>query len=300
MDVAGHRKRSLVFSVVLGVCLVGLAVFLNIGWLLANWRGGVLLALGVIAGLLLIAGLVVSTLFLVREIRRNEKHDAFINAVTHELKTPVASLKLYLETLQSRDLDKARQQEFYAIMLADMQRLEGTIEQVLLAGLAGSRRKSRRTPVDLAGLVAECADRLRRSYDLPDGAVRLRNALPDGEPAVVLGNGDELRAVFSNLIDNSIKYSPGQVRVWVDIERPAAATVSVSVRDNGIGIAPDELQRVFRRFYRIPGTLRAKGTGLGLFIVRSVARKHGGRVIGESDGKGRGSTFTVELPLTAA
>ena len=290
----------MIFWIALGACLVGLAVALNIGWLVANWRSGVLLALGVFAGLVLIGGLVLNTVFLVREIRRNEKHDAFINAVTHELKTPVASLKLYLETLQARDLDEESQREFYEIMLADMNRLQGTIEQVLLAGMAGSRRKSRRLPVDVGSIVVECADRLRRSYELPHGALRVRNGVPEGERAVVLGNGEELRAAVSNLIDNSIKYSGEQARVWIDIAKTGASTVSISIRDNGIGIDRQELQRVFRRFYRIPGTLTAKGTGLGLFIVRSVAKKHGGRVFGESEGKGRGSTFTIELPLQSA
>lgn len=299
MDPSGHGKRSVVFWIALGACLVGLTAFLNIGWLVADWRGGVLLALGVLAGLLVIAGLVVHTVFLVREIRRNENHDAFINAVTHELKTPVASLKLYLETLQTRNLDKSRQQEFYGIMLADMERLQGTIEQVLLAGSAATRRKAQRAPVDIPGVVGECADRLRRSYDLPDGALRVRSGMPRGDSAIVLGNGDELRAAFSNLIDNSIKYSSGPARVWIEIVKQGSSTVSVSVQDNGIGIAGDELKRIFRRFYRIPGALRAKGTGLGLYIVRTVAKKHGGRVFGESDGVGRGSTFTIELPLAA-
>ena len=299
MELIGHRKGSVIFWIALGACLVGLAVALNIGWLVANWRSGVLLSLGVILGLLLIAGLVLNTVFLVREIRRNEKHDAFINAVTHELKTPVASLKLYLETLQARDLDEAELREFYDIMLSDMNRLEGTIEQVLLAGLAGSRRNVRRVPVDVPAMVRECANRLQRTYDLPHDALRVRSDLPQGETALVLGNGEELRAAISNLIDNSIKYSGERARVWIDIVKTGASTVSVSIRDNGIGIDQDELKRIFRRFYRIQGALTAKGTGLGLFIVRSVAKKHGGRVFGESDGKGRGSTFTIELPLVA-
>lgn len=299
MDLTGHRKRSVIFWIVLGVCLVGLAATLNIGWLVANWRSGVLLVLGVVAGLLLIAGLVLNTVFLIREIRRNEKHDAFINAVTHELKTPVASLKLYLETLQARDVGAQRQREFYDIMLADMDRLQGTIEQVLLAGSVGSRRKPQRARIDVPDLVRDCADRLRRSYDLQPEAVHLRCDIPEEEPAVVLGNGDELRAAVSNLIDNSIKYSGDRVRIWIEIAKLGAAEVSIRIRDEGIGIEPDELKRVFRRFYRIPGALRAKGTGLGLYIVRSVARKHGGRVYGESRGRGRGTTFTIELPLAA-
>ena len=297
VDLVGHRKRSVIFWIVLGICLVALAATLNIGWLVANWRSGVLLVMGVAAGLLLIAGLVLNTVFLVREIRRNEKHDAFINAVTHELKTPVASLKLYLETLQKRDLDKASRREFHETMLLDMNRLQGTIEQVLLAGAVGSRRKAQPTRIDVPELVRECVDRLRRSYDLQADALHLQCDLADGETAIVLGNGEELRAAVSNLIDNSIKYSGDRVRVWIEIAKQGAAEVSIRIRDEGIGIDRDELKRVFRRFYRIPGTMRAKGTGLGLHIVRSVAKRHGGRVFGESAGKGRGSTFTIALPL---
>lgn len=300
MDLPGHRKRSVVFWIAMGICLVALAVALNVAWLVANWRSGVLFLLGVAAGLALTAGLVLNTVFLVREIRRNDKHDAFINAVTHELKTPVASLKLYLQTLQSRKLDEAGQREFYGIMLSDMERLQGTIEQVLLAGAVGSRRKSHRSPVDVAEMVRECVDRLQRSHDLPGGVLRFRSRIPEGETAVVMGNGEELSAAVSNLIDNSVKYSGNKVQVWIEIAKSGAATVAISIRDNGIGIAQDELERIFRRFYRIPGTLRATGTGLGLYIVRTVAAKHGGRVFGESDGKGRGSTFTIELPLAAA
>ncbi len=300
MDLSGHRKHSVIFWIVLGICLVALAVALNIGWLVANWRSGVVMGLGVVAGLLLIAGLVLNTVFLVREIRRNEKHDAFINAVTHELKTPVASIKLYLETLRSREIGEDRRQEFFATMLADMARLEGTIEQVLLAGALGSRRTAVRTRINLLDLVPDCVERLRRSHHLPDGVLRFRNQMPTGESAIVMGNGEELRAAVSNLIDNSVKYSDDQAEVCIEVAKHGGETVAISIRDNGIGIDPDELKRVFRRFYRIPGTLRSKGTGLGLYIVRTVASKHGGRAIAHSEGKGRGSTFTIELPLLAA
>ncbi len=184
-------------------------------------------------------------------------------------------------------------------MLLDMDRLQSTIEQVLLAGSVRSRRKSQRAPLDLPELVRECVDRLQRSHDLPLDALQYKSTLPSGETAVVLGNGDELRAAVSNLIDNSIKYSGSRVRVWIEVAKVSATKVAVRIRDEGIGIAPDELKRVFGRFYRSPGTLRARGTGLGLYIVRSVARRHGGRASGASEGKGRGSTFTIELPLAA-
>src|ERR1700742_2584353 len=131
------RRRAIAFFVVLGVCLVLLAVGLNVGWIILNWREGVLLFLGVIFFALLIAGMIVNTSFLVREIRRNEQHDSFINAVTHELKTPIASIRLHLETMLRRELAPEQRQEFYNIMLSDSNRLLHTVEQVLRAGQAG-------------------------------------------------------------------------------------------------------------------------------------------------------------------
>src|SRR6476661_11034923 len=122
------RRRSVIFFTVLGICLVALAVALNVSWVVLNWRMGVLAILGVIFFLLIIAGMVLNTIFLVREIRRNEQHDSFLNAVTHELKTPIASIRLYLETLQSRGIDEAQRRDFYRIMLEDADRLLATVE----------------------------------------------------------------------------------------------------------------------------------------------------------------------------
>src|SRR5437016_3010768 len=134
------RRRSVIFFSVFGICLVVLATTLNVSWVVLYWREGVLWLLGVIFFLLIIAGIVLNTIFLVREIRRNEQHDSFINAVTHELKTPVASIRLYLQTLQRRDVDETRRREFYRLMLDDTDRLLGTVEQVLKAGKAGTKQ----------------------------------------------------------------------------------------------------------------------------------------------------------------
>ena len=292
------RRRSVIFFTVLGVCLVALAVTLNISWVVLNWRLSVLMVLGVIFFPLIIAGMVLNTIFLVREIRRNEQHDSFINAVTHELKTPVASIRLYLQTLQSREMEDEKRREFYRIMLEDSDRLLNTIEQVLRAGSTSSRwRRITRTNVDLGEVARECVDMARTRFHLePDALVYEQRPLP-GRP-LVLGDPDELKAAVWNLIDNAIKYSPGPVQVRVLLEAADPNKLAVRVTDSGVGISPHELKRVFRRFYRIPAAvaLRAKGSGLGLFIVRSVARKHGGRAFAESAGPGRGSTFTLLLP----
>src|SRR5687768_6537217 len=154
------RRRSVIFFTIFGICLVAIAVTLNVSWIVLNWRQGVLAVLGVIFFLLIIAGLVLNTIFLVREIRRNEQHDSFINAVTHELKTPVASIRLYLQTLQTRDLDEAKRREFYRIMLEDSDRLLQTIEQVLRAGSSGSRlRRTARTRVELGEIARRSEER---------------------------------------------------------------------------------------------------------------------------------------------
>src|SRR5436309_1612950 len=140
MVVAG-RRGSIAFFITLGAGLIVVAILLYIGWVVLNWRTGILLFLGVLLLAFIIAGIVLNTIFLVREIRRNEQHDAFINAVTHELKTPVASIRLYLETLQTRAVDEPRRKEFYRIMLEDSDRLLSTIEQILRTGRMGASNR---------------------------------------------------------------------------------------------------------------------------------------------------------------
>jgi two-component system sensor histidine kinase SenX3 len=291
------RRRSVIFFTVLGVCLVAIAVALNVGWVVINWRSGVLALVGLFFFLALIAGLVLNVIFLVREIRRNEQHDSFINAVTHELKTPVASIRLYLQTLQTRELDEAKRREFYQIMLEDSDRLLHTIEQVLRAGSTQSQfRRIDQVRLDLAELARDCVALAKTRFHLPDEALTFNTAVSG--PALVLGDPDELKAAIWNLIDNAVKYSGSTPRVDVSVEETADRTrYALRVSDQGAGISPNELKRVFRRFYRIHGmSVRTKGSGLGLFIVRSVARRHGGKAFAESAGAGQGSTFTLLLP----
>src|SRR5580658_7025671 len=161
MVVAGRRK-SIAFFIALGAGLILVVLLLYIGWVLLNWKNGILIFLSVLMVILIISGVVVNTSFLVREIRRNAQHDAFINAVTHELKTPVASIRLYLETLQTRAVDEAKRQEFYGIMVDDNDRLLSTIEQVLRTGRMGAAsRRLNFSPIDLDDVIEQCLERAR-------------------------------------------------------------------------------------------------------------------------------------------
>ena|SRR5215813_5720794 len=298
MRVRGRRRKSIAFFIVLGACLVAAAVALNVGWILLNWREVALLVLGIIFFVVIITGVVLNTIFLIREIRRNEQHDAFINAVTHELKTPVASIRLYLETLKTRPVDEEQRQDFYDVMLADSDRLLHTVEQVLRAGRATAHRRQRlpSTMFDMGELVRECLELTRRRYNLGQEALSYADTL-NGERACALGDADEIRAAVSNLLDNAVKYSDKEVKVSVDVAA-LDRNIVVRIMDEGIGIPAGQLKRIFNRFYRAPGrfVVRVKGTGLGLFIVQSIIKKHGGRVFAESDGPGHGSTFTIHLP----
>jgi two-component system sensor histidine kinase SenX3 len=293
-----NRRKKIVFFVVLGICLVALALTLNISWIILNWRKGVLLFFGVIFFAAIILGLILNTGFLVREIRRNEQHDSFINAVTHELKTPIASIRLYLETLQRREVDEQQRQHFYRLMLEDADRLLDTVDQVLKAGELGYKREARhRIETDFSKLVRECMELARTRHHLEPNSLQYQGPT-NGADARVQADPEELRAAVSNILDNAIKYSGGRVDVSVQIEMPDEKRVVLQVRDKGVGIPANALKRVFKRFYRVPGRTRSqmKGTGLGLFIVRSVARAHGGKVFAESGGEARGTTITFELP----
>jgi len=298
MRIQSNRK-SVYFFIALGACLVALAVALNVGWVVFHWRQVAMLVFGVIFFVLIIAGLVLNTIFLVREIRRNEQHNSFINAVTHELKTPIASIRLYLETLQTRQVDEAKRNEFYQVMLDDCDRLLHTVEQVLRASRTGHRRRHiHKTVIDLGELARECLELARTRTHLDEKALRFVESLDRGGRPMILGDADELRAVISNLIDNAIKYSDGKVDVSVEVATADDKRVTVRVTDRGVGVPRDELKRIFKRFYRVPRRVatRVKGAGLGLFIVRSIVSKHGGKTFAESEGEGMGSVFTIDLP----
>lgn len=296
MNLRRHRKAVFI---TLGSATAVFALAMNVGWMVVSWQAGVQLVLGAVLFAIIIAGVVLNTAFLVREVRRNEQHNNFINGVTHELKTPVASIRLYLETLKSRPVDEAKRQQFYDIMLQDSERLLYTIEQVLKAGQMTSGPKTELIPVSLSEVIEQCRSLACSRHHLPETALEFANRLPAGSAGTVLGDPDDLRTAVLNLLDNAVKYSGQSVNVLVELAAGERDQFLVRVRDQGIGIPNKELKTIFERFHRIrnSATARVKGTGLGLFIVNSVAKRHRGRVYAESGGAGLGSTFTLQLPV---
>jgi len=182
-------------------------------------------------------------------------------------------------------------------MLEDSDRLLGTVEQVLKAGEARHASGKRNwQEVDFAEVVRDTLELARLRHNLKPDALRFGSEPPGN--LVVMGNPEELRTAVFNLFDNAIKYSGRNTDIVVDVRTPDIDTIFLSVRDQGIGIPRVELKRIFNRFYRIQNaaTGQVKGTGLGLFIVRAVARRYGGDAYAESQGEGLGSTFTIRLP----
>src|SRR5215471_9167024 len=211
------RRKTIAFFLTLGVGLAALALAVGSGWIILNWREGVKVFLGFIFFCAIAAGIILNTIFLVREIRRNEQHDSFINAVTHELKTPITSIRLYLETLQRRDLEEGQRKEFYGLMLSDTDRLLGTVEQVLRAGQVTQRRRHSPEEIEFPALVQECIELARVRHHLDPRRLRFENN-GNGSALLVHGDVEELRTAVLNLLDNAVKYSAGEVEVTAEIE----------------------------------------------------------------------------------
>ncbi|MBE7159137.1 MAG: HAMP domain-containing histidine kinase, partial [Rhodospirillales bacterium] len=270
----------------------------NITWIKTNEQRLALDLLGVLLFSILAAGLVLNTVFLLREIRRNERQDSFLNAVTHELKTPVASIRLYLDTLERRQLPEDQRQQFYRTMRADTDRLLGTVEQVLKAGELGTRKAANRTRVDLYQLVLESTATVRDRHHLAPEAITVAD-VPGQVRLFAWGNAEDLRSAVLNLLDNAVKYSPAGVHIQCRLSIDRYTYAVLAITDQGLGIPAHELKRIFKRFYRANtgDRVKIKGTGLGLFLVHTIARQHGGSVRAQSDGPGQGTTMLLKLPL---
>jgi signal transduction histidine kinase len=304
-------RRSIGGPLTVGIVLMVLLLALAVGWQVLVWSGTttplvedlptldwVLLVLGTLFFVLVMVGLVWLCAWLVQEVRLNQRQRAFLDAVTHEMKTPLASFRLGLDTLGRHELERARRDEFIERMQEDLDRLDHTVGQVLAAARAEERGRvplRKREYVELLEVLEECAAPLLERHHLPRDSVRIESR----GPIWVRGDRAELGLIFGNLIENAIKYSDVDepVDVRVEIRSASDGRVTVEIADRGIGIPPWELRKIFQRFYRAGREVQrhVAGLGLGLFVVRSMVKRQGGRIVAQSEGAGRGSRFLVTL-----
>jgi signal transduction histidine kinase len=296
-------RRSLSWPITLGVSMIVLLVALAVGWIIVTARSALagedaalywtLLAVGTTVLVLLLVGVVVYLLLSIKSVRLSQRQSNFIDSVTHELKSPIASLKLYLQTLSRRKVSDEQAEGFHRSMLEDLERLDNLINHLLDA--ARIEREPIEAPleeVDLAQLIRSIAHTTCQHYRLPEDAVELRL-----NPAALRGRPADLEIIFRNLIDNAVKYSAPQPKVEVDLTaRDGRVTARIS--DNGPGIPINLRRKIFGRFVRLGSELERKqsGTGLGLFIARQLVRRMRGKITVRGRGSQRGTVFEVELP----
>ena len=294
-------RTSLRWPITLGVIMIVLVVALIVGWVvvtvLGTERSGAywaLMAVGTTFLVLVLVGVVLYLLISIKEIRLNRRQSNFIDSVSHELKSPIASLKLCLQTLSRRNVDEQRQADFYRFMLDDVARLDNLINHMLdAARLDQQPVEADIVDVDLAAMLKACAETVFARYHLPSETVQLRL-----EPAIVRGRPIDLEMIFRNLIDNAIKYAGEAPLVEVELQLRSAELVVTRILDNGRGIPPKLRRKIFGRFVRLGSELERSqtGTGLGLFIVRNLVKRLKGRVlVRDRDGR-PGTVFEVQLP----
>jgi signal transduction histidine kinase len=302
-------QRPLSLPIILAIVMIVLLVVLTVGWVLLNVSGALLvseysglywalLTIGSLFILLLLAGTIMYMVLSIKAINLTRRQSNFIDSVTHELKSPIASMKLYLQTLSRHQVSVAEQSGFYRFMLEDLERLDRLINQMLEAGLLEAERSPDDIEeVDLPRLLSNCAASVCLSYRLPAETIRL-----DLEPCWIAAREVDADIVFRNLIDNAVKYAGNPPRVDIKACCDSNAHVVVQITDNGRGIPHKSRRKIFGRFVRLGLELEREkpGTGLGLYIVRTLVRRMKGRIRIHDPKQGPGTIFEIQFPARPA
>ena len=301
-------RRSLGWPILLGVVLIGSIIALGVGWVLVSIAAALgsknaafywaILGVGVALLVLLLVGVIVYLALTVKAIALSQRQSNFIDSVTHELKSPLASLKLYLQTLNRRSVPPEQQADFHRFMLQDVERLDTLIDHLLDAAKTLQRRTTRTAAATpLAPVLERARDAAVQRHGVPSESIRLDVKPPDGE-LTVRGREADLEIIFRNLVDNAVKYSLPAPQVDVTAATATPGRVLVRVADNGPGIPITKRSQVFRRFVRLGSELERStpGTGLGLFLVKSLVKQMRGSVEVHGRLPPPGTVFEVELP----
>lgn len=298
-------RRPLGWPILLAIVMIVLLVAMIVGWVILSVKQALdatqfaglywtLLAVGSVFLLLVVAGVVTYLILTIKAINLNQRQSNFIDSVTHELKSPIASLKLYLQTLNRRQVTEEQQADFYRFMLADVERLDQLINHMLdAARLEHEPTDEGIGQVELTTILENCAKTATMRYHVPPETVKL-----DLEPAWVRGRAVDIDMIFRNLLDNAVKYAGNEPRVDVLLRVGRGGQVLVKIGDNGRGIPAKLRWKIFRRFVRLGRELERDkpGTGLGLYIVRTLVKRLGGRITVRDPEQGPGTVFEVQLP----
>jgi signal transduction histidine kinase len=300
------RPRSISGPIVISTITVVLTFLLIVAWLVlvslntslggAFWSDRWLLAGGIISLVIVMSVVIMFSVFLMREIVEVRRQQTFIDSVTHELKSPLAAIKLCLDTLAREQLSQLQREELRQMMLTDVERLSVFVDDILEASrIAHGRRTQSWTSVNVPDLVRHSVDAIQKRYNLDESAFLIE--MPAS--LTITTDPTALETVLKNLLDNAVKYSPAPPHVQVSVRPDSQGQVELNVTDRGIGIEKIHLKRVFRRFYRIPSdeVYARSGTGLGLYVVAALVRNLGGSIEAHSEGMNQGTSMRMRLPL---
>ena len=294
--------------ILLAVIMLMLLGVLTVGWVLLNvfraldkpstagWHWASLVV-GSTFILLLVVGVVLYLMLSLKAINLSRRQSNFIDSVTHELKSPLASMKLYLQTLDRHEVSAAQRETFHRFIREDIERLDRLINHILDAGRLDSGRADGETQdVAMAQLLKGCGDSVCLRYHLPPTTIQWELA-----PCAARAGLVDLELIFRNLLDNAVKYAGADPQVQVTLRASSNGMAIVRIADNGQGIAPKLRRKAFGRFVRLGNELEREkpGTGLGLYIVRTVVRKLRGRIRVLDRDQGGGTVFEVQLPASS-
>jgi signal transduction histidine kinase len=301
-------SRRLSLPIILAIVMIAILIVLTVGWVLLNVFGALqgnqysglywaLLTIGTLFIVVLLVGTVLYLILSIKAINLTHRQSNFIDSVTHELKSPIASMKLYLQTLSRHQVSVDEKADFYRFMLEDLERLDRLINQMLEAGrLEAERSEEEIEEVDLPSLLRDCSAAVCTSYHLPAQTVQLKL-----EPCWVRARRVDIEVIFRNLIDNAVKYAGNPPCVEITAGLNGEKRACVQIADNGRGIPAHLRRKIFGRFVRLGLELEREkpGTGLGLFIVRTLVRRMKGRVRVSERKQESGTIFEVQLPSCA-
>ncbi len=293
-----RTRTRLRLPITLSVVLMTLNVTLMVCWIVflaSQTTGWTALIIGVIVFTLILVGLSFYLFLMIKEVRLNQRQANFVDSVTHELKSPIASLKLYLETLEMRTVTDEQRNKFYHVMGEELDRLDHLISQLLEVGrLDAIGTQSEPEDIPLESMLHKCGAAACAHHKREE----LETIAYDLQPAVIYARPLVVETVFRNLMDNAIKYAGEPPRVEVQVRVTDRGHVLTRIADNGDGVPPELRKRIFGLFFRAGSELtrRQKGTGLGLYIVYTLVRMMKGRVSVQGRPNQTGSVFEVDLP----